>query len=582
MKNLSAINLALALALLGGATAQAQTIYPIDKAEILAGSRFDLKVEFPGAPAQSAVKVTINGENAATATGKPDAFVEKEDGLEHSAYWIRGATLAKPGKYTVEATAGDRTARVEWEVFDTNGGRKAKNVILFIGDGLSVAHRTAARVLSKGISQGRYGGELAIDDMPHMALVSTSGTDSLVTDSANSASAYTTGHKSCVNALGVYCARNKSSLDHPKVETISELVKRTRGMAVGVVTNTEIEDATPAAMVAHNRLRADFNNIVKDFFAVQPDVILGGGSVNFLPKSAEGSKRTDEEDFIKKFTEAGYSFAKTNTELKAAKGANKLLGLFNTGNIDGALDRFFLKKGSVSRFPDQPDLTDQVRAALDVLSKNEKGFMLMVESGRIDKYSHSLDWERAVYDTIMLDNAVKVAKEFAGTRDDTLIVVVPDHAHGVAIVGTYDDERSGEQRSRLGVYNLSTFPNYPAPNADGYPDRVDVSRRLAFVFSAYPDTCDNSKPYLDGENVPAVEGQTRGQFVANEKNCALPGAVRRTGNLPFNMNSGVHAADDVILTAMGPGAEQFRGRVENTRVFRYIAKALGLAPGPSN
>src|SRR5204863_750038 len=96
--------------------------------------------------------------------------------------------------------------------------RRARNVILFIGDGLSVAHRTAARVLSKGLVQGRYGGELAIDDMPHMALVSTSCTDSIVTDSANSMSAYTTGHKSCVNAMGVYCARNKSNLDHPRVE----------------------------------------------------------------------------------------------------------------------------------------------------------------------------------------------------------------------------------------------------------------------------------------------------------------------------------------------------------------------------
>ena len=246
-------------------------------------------------------------------------------------------------------------------------------------------------------------------------------------------------------------------------------------------------------------------------------------------------------------------------------------------NIDGALDRFFLKKGSVAKFPDQPDLTDQVRAALDVLSKNDKGFVLMVESGRIDKYSHSLDWERAVYDTIMLDNAVKVAKDFAAARNnDTLIIVVPDHAHGVAIVGTYDDNRQGETRSRLGVYNLSQFPNYPAPNADGYPDKVDVSRRLAFVFSTYPDSCDNTRPYLEGENVPAVEGEQKGTYVANEKNCALPGAVRRIGNLPFNINTGVHAADDVILTAMGPGAEMFRGHMENTRVFRVMATALGL------
>src|SRR5882762_2697844 len=576
MKRLLAINFGAALAAFACASAGAQTIYPLDRAEILAGARFDLKVEFPGSPPEQAVKVTINGESAAAVAGRPARYVEREDGLEHAAYWIRGVTIGKPGRYTVEASAGDKSARVTWEVFDTNGAKKAKNVILFIGDGLSVAHRTAARILSKGLVEGRYGGELAIDDMPHMALVSTSGTDSVVTDSANSMSAYTTGHKSCVNALGVYCARNKNTLEHPRVETISEFVKRTRGMAVGVVTNTEIEDATPAGMVAHTRQRADFNDIVKMFFAVQPDVIMGGCSPNFLPASTPGGKRTDNEDYISKFEGAGYSFVSTKSQLDAAGKAAKLLGLFNTGNIDGALDRFFLKKGTVAKFPDQPDLTDQVGAALDILSRNDKGFVLMVESGRIDKYSHSLDWERSVYDTIMLDNAVKLAKEFAAARNDTMIIVVSDHAHPTALVGTYDDDRPGQQlRDKLGVYQNSTMPNYPAPNAAGYPERVDVSRRLAFVFGAFPDYCDTGHPYLDGENVPAVSGPNR-DFVANEKYCNMPGAARRTGNLPFNVNSGVHAADDVVLTASGPGAEMFHGRIDNTRVFRIMATALGL------
>jgi len=554
--------------------AQAQTIYPLNRAEILTGSRFDLKVEFPGAPSAAAMRVTINGADAATVVGRSSSVVEHEDGGDYAAFWIREAAFAKPGKYLVEATAGDKTASVTWEVFDTPRAT-AKNVILFIGDGLTIAHRTAARILSKGLVEGRYGGELAIDDMPHMALVSTSGTDSVVTDSANSMSAYTTGHKSCVNAIGVYCARNKSSLQHPRVETISEIVKRQRGMSIGVVTNTEIEDATPAGMVAHTRLRADYDDIVKMFFAVQPDVIMGGGSLNFLPTSA-GGKRTDGVDYIKNFTAAGYKYVSTKTELAAAGGSGKLLGLFNTGNIDGALDRFFLKKGSVSQFPDQPDLTDQVRVSLDILSRNDKGFVLMVESGRIDKYSHSLDWERSVYDTIMLDNAVKVAKEFAAVRNDTMIVVVADHAHPTAIVGTYDDDRPGQQlRDKLGVYQNSTMPNYPAPNAAGYPEKVDVSRRLAFVFGAFPDHCDIGHPYLDGENVPAVSGPNR-DFVANEKYCNVLGSVRRTGNLPFNVNGGVHSADDVVLTATGPGAEMFRGRIDNTRVFRIIATALGL------
>src|SRR5215813_7199629 len=505
MKSLAAAGLAGALALMA-LPVQAQTIYPLNRAEILAGSKFDLKIEFPGAPEQAATRVTINGQDAASVLGQTATFATHEDGGDYSAYWIRGAAIAKPGKYTVEVAAGDRKANVVWEVFDT-GPAKAKNVVLFIGDGMSIAHRTAARMLSKGIVEGRYGGELAMDDMPNMALVSTAGTDSIVTDSANSMSAYTTGHKSCVNALGVYCARNKGTLDHPKVETIAEIVKRQRGMSVGVVTNTEIEDATPAGMVAHTRRRSDYNDIVKMFFQVKPEIIMGGGSPNFLAKATPGSKRTDDDDYIKKFEAEGYRFVSTKTELLAAAGSSKVLGLFNTSNIDGALDRFFLKKGTVDKFPDQPDLTDQVRVALDVLSRNDKGFVLMVESGRIDKYSHSIDWERAAYDTIMLDNAVKLAKDFAAARNDTLIIVVADHSHPVSIVGTYDDARPGQLlREKMGTYAEGGFPNYPPANADGYPDKVDVSRRLAFVFGAFPDYCDLGRPYLDGENVPAVPG----------------------------------------------------------------------------
>lgn len=573
-----ALGLALASLLAGGA--DAQTIYPVNRAEILAGSRFDVKVEFPGAPPGDTVKVTINGQDPAAVLGHAVTFLQKEDGGDLSALWVRDAVIPSPGMYLVEASQGGKTVSVSWEVFGTPE-RRAKNVILFIGDGLTIAHRTAARLFSKGIVEGRYSGELAMDDMPHMALVSTSGTDAIVTDSANAVTAYTTGHKSCVNALGVYCARNKNTLEHPKVETISELVKRKvpGGMAVGVVTNTEIEDATPAGMVAHTRRRSDYNDIVKMFYSVQPDVIMGGGSPNFLAKSTLGSKRTDEDDYIKKFEGDGYNFVSTSSELQAASaaGATKLLGLFNTGNLDGALDRRLLKKGSVDQFPDQPDLVDQVKAALAILSKNQNGFVLMVESGRIDKYSHSVDWERSVFDTIMLDNAVKVAKDFAGDRNDTLIIVVPDHAHAVSIIGTYDDERPGQQlRDKLGTYADAKFPTYPAPDGDGYPANVDVGRRLAFVFGSYPDYCDLGRPYLQGENVPAVKGPDGKTNVANEAYCNAPLATRRTGNLPFDANNAVHSADDVVLTAMGPGAEMFKSRIENTRVFRVMATALGL------
>jgi alkaline phosphatase len=371
--------------------AQAQTIYPLTRAEILAGARFDLKVEFPGSVAATDLKVTVNGRDAAEAFGKAATVAPNEEGQGHTAYWIRDASLARPGNYEVTASAGGKSQTVQWEVFGTPA-RRARNVMLFIGDGLSVAHRTAARMLAKGMVEGRYGGELAIDDMPHMALVSTSGSDSIVTDSANSMSAYATGHKSCVNAMGVYCAHSKSGLAYPKVETIAELVKRRDGgMGIGVVTNTEIEDATPAGMVAHVRRRSEYDDIVRMFYEVKPDVMMGGGTGFFLPKADKAGKRKDEENFLEKFKAAGYRFAATATEMKAAvadKATTKLLGLFHPGNLDGALDRIVLKKGTVPNYPDQPDLVDQTRAAIDILSKKPDGFVLMVESGLIDKYSH--------------------------------------------------------------------------------------------------------------------------------------------------------------------------------------------------
>src|SRR5713101_5756576 len=209
MKPQAGILLGTALALFAAEGTRAQTIYPLNRAEILSGSRFDLKVEFPGTLPAAALRVTINGADAASVVGKSASVVEREDGGDYSALWIRDTALTKPGKYVVEATANGRTVSVTWNVFDTPRAQ-AKNVILFIGDGMTIAHRTAARILSKGLVEGRYGGELAIDDMPYMALVSTSGTDSVVTDSANSMSAYTTGHKTCVNAMGVSCAKDRT------------------------------------------------------------------------------------------------------------------------------------------------------------------------------------------------------------------------------------------------------------------------------------------------------------------------------------------------------------------------------------
>jgi alkaline phosphatase len=565
----------------------AQTVYPIDRAEILAGAKFDFKVEFPDRIDPAKLKLTVNDEDYAAVFGRAATFIEREDGKDQSALMLRDVALTKPGRVTIEVGDGTRSRKLVWTVYDT-GPRKAKNVILFIGDGMSPAHRAAARLLSKGIAEGKSLGKLAIDDMPHMALVATAGSDSIITDSANAASAYATGHKTAVNAMGVYADRTASPFDDPRVETITSLAKRRLNMAIGIVTNTEVEDATPAAMVAHTRRRAAYDEIVEQFFAARPDVLMGGGSANFLPQSA-GGKRKDDIDYVARFRDAGYPIATTKAELDAVSAKSdtgKLLGLFASGNMDGALDRKLLKGGSVRKFPDQPDLTDQVQAALKVLAKNDAGFFLMVESGLIDKYAHLLDMERAVYDTIMLDNAVRLAREWARTRgDDTLILVVSDHNHPNSLVGTVNDDMSTTPnvplRERVAVYEKAGFPNYPAPDADGYPARVDVSRRLAIFSASLPDHYETFRPKLDNPNEPTVKGDQPDTFKANEKYKDVPGVVLRFGNLPAMMGASVHSGEDVILTATGPGSEQVRGSLDNTEVFRVIADALGLAPaGP--
>jgi alkaline phosphatase len=434
-------------------------------------------------------------------------------------------------------------------------------------------------MLSKGISEGKYYGQLSFDDMPYMALVGTSGVESIITDSANSMHAYTTGHKSSNNALGVYGSRAKDHLAHPKVENITELIKRKTRMSVGIVTDAEVEDATPAAMVAHTRRRSDKDLIAEQLFRSRADVIMGGGSAYFIPKGP-GSKRKDDKDLLSAFKSDGFKLAMTDTEMKAAAAdpkTTKLLGLYNLDNMDGALDRLFLKKGSIAQFPEQPDLTDMTRAALKVLSRNKNGFVLMVESGLIDKASHPLDWERSVYNTIMLSNAVQVAKDFAAQSKDTLIIVTPDHTHGVSIVGTVDDDKPGkDMRDKIGVYEDAGFPNYPAAGPDGYPATVDVSKRLVMTYGNTPDYYETFKPRLDGPLVPAVRDKD-GNAIPNPAS-NLPGAVLRTGNLPRSADQGTHTADDGVLTAMGPGADKFHGFIDNTVVFRNIVDALGLAP----
>lgn len=556
----------------------AQTIYPIDRATMMVDGKFDFKVEFDEIVKPEQVKITINGKDFTKVLGSNNIeFVEKEDGEPVSAIWLRNVSIQEPGKYQVTAQANGKSSKVNWTVYRTPDIAKAKNVIFFLGDGLSVAHRTGARILSKGVTEGKANSLLAMDTLPVTGFIGTSSTDAITADSANTMSTYMTGHKSAINALGVYVSRSKDNLNHPKQETLGELIKRKINKSLGIVSDAELEDATPAAVVSHTRRRADKDKIAGMLYEVKPDVLLGGGSAYFLPKSVPGSKRKDDINYIEKFKADGYQLVTTNTELtNIAKDTKQLLGLFHTGNMDTVLDLRFLKTEATKKFPDQPDLTTMTQTALDVLSQNPDSFFLMVESALIDKSSHPLDWERALMSTIMFDKSIEIAKKFAEKHPDTLIIVTGDHTHGLSLIGTVDDNKPGDDmREKVGVYAAAGYPNYEDKNQDGYPDRLDVSKRLAAFFNNYPDYYETFRPKLDGLFVPAIKNE-KGEYVANEAYKSVPGAVLRTGILPKSESNGVHAIDDIVIQAQGPGSEAIKGYMENSDIFKVIVDSFAI------
>lgn len=571
----------------GQDTQPALRIFPIDRAKFLAGARFDLRIEATGVdPATARITIEVAGSRGAEPLlrGEPVRSAPTDTSL---AVTYTGLSYERPGRFTVSAAldvpgaAPVVTAVTHDVVLAQTSGKKVKNVIFFLGDGMGQSPITAARLLSKGISEGKYHGLLEMDLMDYRGLVTTSGTDSIATDSANSMSAYMTGHKSAVNAMGVYATSEPDPNKHPRQENMAEILKRTRGMSIGVVTTAEVQDATPAAVWAHTRRRAEYMEIMDQALRPEqmPDVLMGGGSASFLPQSQPGSRRKDDRDLGQEFMARGFAFAASRGQLREvmAQGTpDRLLGLFHTGNMNVYLDRQHRPNPAVlGQFNDQPTLIEMTQDALAVLEKNPRGFFLMVEGASIDKMEHPLDWQRAVYDAIELDQAIGVAKRWAAGRDDTLIVVTADHNHSMSVVGTNDRAR-GEGRQGNGVYAGAGFPNFVDADGDGFPDDPDPERTLFVGWSNHPDYRDDfradpvfSQPAVADRTLPA-----NANVVPNPGRD--PGAELQVGNLPLNTNNSVHTVDDIAIVASGPGSARFNGVLDNTEVFFAIMDALGL------
>ncbi|WP_395408335.1 alkaline phosphatase [Pseudoduganella sp. UC29_106] len=445
-----------------------------------------------------------------------------------------------------------------------------KNVIFFLGDGMGLTTMTAARIYSVGED-----GDLTMDTLPETAFVKTFSNDAQVTDSAPSMSAYMTGVKMNNEVIsmssdtvaidpgadsnGNKLVNNCGSKNGTPVTTLLELAKA-KGWAAGVVTTTRITHATPAATYSHICHRDLENDIAA---ALVPggtgynsalgttgvDVILGGGSQFFTP-FANGGKRSDGRDLIGELKKS-YTYASNAAEFNAIDPAkvDRIAGLFTSSHMSYDLDRDPAK---------EPSLADMTTKAMDVLAKNNKGYFLMVEGGRIDHALHETTAKKALQDTVAFDNAIKAAIAKARVTDpdlkNTLIVVTADHDHTLVLNG-YAKRTGKTAAGNAGV--LGVVKNYVTgaveKDAEGAPYTI-----IGFG---------------NGEN------RTQGSRSANASlDESVTGANTYHQEAAIRVSAGneTHGGTDVFLGAIGMGSETFLGTIDNTKVNGLVKAAAGL------
>lgn len=516
-------------------------------ARFLPGQRFDLQATVAPDAGQSitAIEFRVDGGMVAGAVMLTAATVSGV--APNSTVGTRRAySQFAPGVHVLEvrATQSDGTqvsAKGNFEVVRIDQqGRRAKNLIVCIGDGMGIAHRTAARLMKHGAQQGKANALLAMDQFPFTGLAITHSLNSIVTDSAPGAHCYSTGNKANNNQEGVFPDDTTDKFDNPRIEYVGEYLARTQGKSLGIVTTADVFDATPAAFAVHTQDRGAGTGICDQYLdeaARKADlrVLLGGGRKWFLPKTTPGSARSASSDYvlpaelatgwsvspgvvdvnrnlIADFQAAGFTYVPDATSLNAVPASTKrLLGLFSFSNMNVAKDKIDKRRnpgvpGVVDDygFPDQPMLDEMTDRALDVLRKNANGFVLMVEGASIDKQAHNMDTERWILDTIEFDNAVERCRQFALSNPDTLVIVTADHeCAGVNIIGastvtdaslasraTGNADQSAATRNLrdgvVGLYDAAGFPVY-APAADGFPQTTDIDRRMLIGYASSAD-----------------------------------------------------------------------------------------------
>jgi alkaline phosphatase len=295
---------------------------------------------------------------------------------------------------------------------------KVKNIIFVVPDGMGLANVTAARIYKYGLSKER----LSLETLERIGYQSTSAKDSVITDSAASASAWACGRKFNNGEISFHGETGEAP------QTILELAKA-KGKSTGLVATSTITHATPAAFGAHVKSRSCENEIARQYILkTEVDVILGGGKMRF--NSTNNDRCGASGDFISAAQTKGYTVVYTKEEMLKVQNTNKLLGLFSEGPLAPGP-----KRASDDTIKTrEPTLAEMTGTALKILEKNNKGFFLLVEASQVDWANHAHNLEYQIAEILSLDQAVRVVLDWVNAKSkrksETLIIIVPDHETG--------------------------------------------------------------------------------------------------------------------------------------------------------
>lgn len=447
---------------------------------------------------------------------------------------------------------------------------KAKNIILVIGDGMSIGTVTAARILA-GQQLGKKGEEhqLSFDKFPNTALAKTYNTNLQTPDSAGTMTAMMTGVKTKAGVVSLDSRVLKGDCNSAKgseVTTLLELAEES-GMATGIVSTAKITHATPAATYAHTPSRnweadsdiptSERNKGCKDIaqqlldfpYGDGIEVALGGGRENFLPKNIIDpeykdltGQREDQQNLMlaweKKFKNAKAIWNLEQFNQINPKKTKHLLGLFQPSHMQYEQER-------PSDPSKEPSLTQMTEKALDILQHQNKPYFLMIEAGRIDHGHHAGIARKALIDTIELSNAVaKVVDKI--NLEDTLIIVTADHSHTFTIAGY-------PQRGNP-ILGLVKTPN----------DKGQMVGKLAKDAQGKPYT---TLGYANGPGY--VNGDKRHDLTHVDTHSL---DYKQAATIPIE--SETHSGEDVSIYATGAGSHLVKGVIEQNVIFHIMLEAL--------